>query len=86
MLKNPAKGWDRPAYTQVTRGGTNDPFLGYSVRTERWRYTEWDNGKRSAELYDHEKDPRELTNLAREEKYARVVRDMRKLLEKSKGR
>ncbi len=41
LLDDPAKAWDRPAYTQVQRGG----FPGYSVRTERWRYTEWDDGK-----------------------------------------
>jgi choline-sulfatase len=45
------------AYTQY---GT-----GYSIRTDRYRYTEWgENGKDGAELYDHETDPEELHNLA----------------------
>ena len=39
-------------------------FSGYSLRTPRWRYTEWDAGKQGRELYDHDNDPRELTNLA----------------------
>ncbi|MBL9199795.1 MAG: sulfatase [Opitutaceae bacterium] len=39
-------------------------FAGYSLRTDRWRYTEWDGGKAGRELYDHQNDPRELTNLA----------------------
>lgn len=39
-------------------------FAGYSLRTPRYRYTEWDEGKQGRELYDHETDPRELTNLA----------------------
>lgn len=39
-------------------------YFGYSLRTERWRYTEWDGGQKGRELYDHESDPRELTNLA----------------------
>src|SRR5262245_52983920 len=64
LLRNPARSWDRPAYTQVRRGNTNNFFMGYSVRTERWRYTEWDGGTRGAELYDHEIDPREHVNLA----------------------
>lgn len=77
MLNDPSvagRGW---ALTQVSRGGgrkratvTTDnssdlgPFFGYSLRTPRWRYTEWDEGREGRELYDHESDPRELTNLA----------------------
>ena len=38
--------------------------MGYSLRTPRWRYTEWDEGHAGRELYDHDADPRELTNLA----------------------
>jgi iduronate 2-sulfatase len=38
--------------------------FGYSLRTPRWRYTEWDEGKAGRELYDHDADPRELKNLA----------------------
>ncbi len=34
------------------------------VRTARWRYTEWDEGRRGRELYDHDADPREENNLA----------------------
>ena len=43
-----------------------DAFSGYSVRTERYRYTEWDEGRKGAELYDYEQDPKELRNLAGE--------------------
>jgi len=32
----------------VQRGGKKDPIVGRSVRTERWRYTEWDDGKLGA--------------------------------------
>jgi len=39
-------------------------YSGYSLRTPRWRYTEWDEGRQGRELYDHDADPRELTNLA----------------------
>jgi iduronate 2-sulfatase len=39
--------------------------MGYSIRTERWRYTEWGtNGEHGRELYDHTSDPHEYTNLA----------------------
>ena len=40
--------------------------MGYSVHTERYRYTEWDGGKRGVELYDHQSDPNELHNLSAE--------------------
>ena len=37
---------------------------GYSIRTSRYRYTEWgEKGELGAELYDHESDPEELVNL-----------------------
>jgi len=38
--------------------------MGYSMRTERHRYTEWEFGSEGAELYDYEKDPREVHNIA----------------------
>jgi iduronate 2-sulfatase len=57
----PGRGW---ALVQVTRGTRNKPYFGYSLRTPRWRYTEWDEGREGRELYDHDADPRELTNLA----------------------
>ena len=37
---------------------------GHSIRTVRYRYTEWGGGLYGAELYDHQADPEELTNLA----------------------
>jgi uncharacterized sulfatase len=70
--------WKRPAFTQVQRGA----FPGHSVRTERWRYTEWDRGQKGAELYDHEADPEELHNLATDEKHAATVAEMKALLAK----
>ncbi len=76
LLDNPQAPWDHPAYTQVQRGA--DP--GHSVRTERWRYTEWALGKRGQELYDHNNDPQELHNLADDAKYAEVVAQMKSLL------
>ncbi len=76
LLENPTSAWARAAYTQVQRGG----FPGHSVRTERWRYTEWDLGTKGAELYDHDADPQELHNLATETKYAATVAEMKALL------
>ena len=80
LLKNPAAEWNRPALTQVRRAGGGTPFLGYSVRTERWRYTEWDEGMQGTELYDEVDDPQEMRNLAADPKHRNTVTEMQRLL------
>jgi len=76
LLDDPTAKWDRPAFTQVWRGG----FPGHSVRTERWRCTEWDGGKRGVELYDHDADPHEWKNLAEDPAHAETMKRMRALI------
>jgi arylsulfatase A-like enzyme len=76
------RGW---ALTQVMRGGgggggkkkaATSRFSGYSLRTERWRYTEWGEGEHGRELYDYTTDPQELTNLAALPAHAATVADL----------
>ncbi len=76
LLQSPAASWSRPAYTQVQRGA--EP--GHSVRTKRWRYTEWNFGRAGAELYDHQTDPQELHNLAADPARAATVAELKALL------
>ncbi len=89
MLRDPkvlGRGW---AITQVMRGGgpnrasvstnisANGPsYFGYTLRTPRWRYTEWDEGRKGRELYDHDADVRELTNLADKTEFAKTVQEL----------
>jgi iduronate 2-sulfatase len=42
----------------------------------KWRYTEWDEGKAGRELYDHDQDPREITNLADDPALAKIVAEL----------
>lgn len=54
---------------------------GYSVRTERYRYTEWGaDGKDGAELYDHKADPNEMVNLAQRAANSGTVTELSKVL------
>ncbi len=76
LLNDPKAEWDKPAFTFVRRG----KVLGASVRTERWRYTEWDEGRMGVELYDHKNEPNEWRNLANNPKFADVVKGMKELL------
>jgi iduronate 2-sulfatase len=84
LLKDPQAKRNRPAYSQVQRGTDQTPpgppIMGRSVRTERWRYTEWDDRNHSVELYDHENDPHELTNLASDDTPSKIVAEMKQLL------
>ncbi|MFO1482008.1 MAG: sulfatase [Verrucomicrobiaceae bacterium] len=58
LLLDPTAKRDKPAVTCMS-GGKN---AGYAARDERWRYIRYSDG--SEELYDHQNDPNEWTNLA----------------------
>ena len=79
LIENPNAVWSHAAYTQVERG----KFPGYTVRTERWRYTEWDDGAKGRELYDQQADPHELTNLAEDPQSASTVTELHELVKKN---
>lgn len=80
LLIKPHTPWPHPAFTQAPRRQGDYRFFGRSVRTERWRYTEWDDGKRGVELYDHANDPGEITNLSGDPLYADTIASLRQLL------
>ena len=62
ILTDPSNAqWDKPAITQIWH---KKDAWGYSLRNDRWRYTEWVEGQGGRELYDHKNDPDEITNLA----------------------
>ncbi|MDH7480649.1 MAG: sulfatase-like hydrolase/transferase [Armatimonadota bacterium] len=65
VMNNPKRKWKKAAFSQYPRPGN---VMGYSMRTDRYRYTEWikrDSGDVVAvELYDYEKDPLGNVNIA----------------------
>jgi arylsulfatase A-like enzyme len=62
LLDDPARAWKMAAFSQYPR----NRHMGYSMRTEQWRYTEWRKQDEvvARELYDHRADPDENVNVA----------------------
>jgi uncharacterized sulfatase len=57
--------------------------MGRSLRTDRWRYTEWVDGKNEnagVELYDELADPQENVNVAGEARHQELVAQLAKQL------
>jgi len=74
LLSDPDREWTRPALTTFGRGN-------HSVRSTRWRYIKYLDG--SQELYDHNNDPHEWTNLAADPKFKSVISEHRQWLPSS---
>lgn len=76
LLEDPSRPGKSAVFTIVTRGPKN---RGDSIRTDRWRYTEWSDGSR--ELYDHSTDPEETGNLVAAPSQKTIIRELsRKLM------
>ena len=82
LLSDPDGPWDRPAITQVGRTVGSHAVMGYSLRSERYRYTAWGSaGVEGEELYDYQTDPGEVKNLAKDGGSAHVKSKLRVNLE-----
>ena len=71
LLADPKAAWAKPAITTFHRNN-------HAIRTEKWRYIRYADG--GEELYDHDKDEYEWTNLAKDPKFADVKKELAKLL------
>jgi iduronate 2-sulfatase len=89
VLENPTATVKAAAVTQHPRPayyGDEEPLeaMGYSLRGDRYRYTEWrsatDGQVLARELYDHEDDPAETVNLASQSVHAATVDDLARQL------
>lgn len=83
LLEKPDQPWKKAVFSQYLRTG-KPPYTGRSIRTDRWRYTEWHDLKQQsagAELYDELNDPQENVNLADGPAYVETRRDLSERLQ-----
>jgi iduronate 2-sulfatase len=83
LLDDPSRAWKQAAFSQFPRKG--EAVMGYSMRTDRYRYTEWvtHDSKREVlarELYDEQADPNETANVA--DKQSEVAKELSAQLSK----
>lgn len=78
VLRDPAKSVKNAAFSQYPRGVSGWQLMGYTMRTDRYRFTRWvsrnDHSKvDTVELYDHQADPQENVNIANAPEHAELV-------------
>ncbi|CAZ97664.1 sulfatase [Zobellia galactanivorans] len=98
LLADPSIKWKAAAYSQFLLGRfgpaetRQEERMGYSVKTDRYRYTEWytwnKNQKQkgdyiSSELFDHENDPGENYNIAQEPSNSQLIKQLASNLHKN---
>jgi arylsulfatase A-like enzyme len=83
LLADPNVAWDHPAFTIWSEDGRKP--TGVAVRTERWRYAEFDDGEASM-LLDEETDPHELKNEAEDPAHAEVRAELSELVREHRAR
>ncbi len=67
LLNDPDLEWNHPVLTTHHPGN-------HAIRSEHWRYIRYANG--DEELYDHRSDPHEFHNLAGDESFAKIIREL----------
>ncbi len=81
LLKNPKAKFKAAAFSQYPR---KNGIMGYTMKTHRYRYTEWRNMKtgkiEARELYDHKKDSQENENVINKPEYADTIKKMKQLI------
>ena len=76
LLEKPDLPWKKAAFSQYPRGHV----MGRTMRTERYRYTEWRERKsgevKARELYDHQRDSQENVNVIHRPEYAEEIKKL----------
>jgi arylsulfatase A-like enzyme len=81
VLNNPTAPHRSAAFSQYPRTVNRQRLMGYSMRTDRYRYTRWlDRYDHSIviaeELYDHNSDPQENANVVNEPQHRATVKKL----------
>ena len=81
LMENPSRPWKKAAFSQYPREVNGHSIMGYSMRTERYRFTVWvsrdDHSKIDAiELYDHTVDPQENYSIAKKPENKALVEEL----------
>ncbi|MBI4908493.1 MAG: sulfatase [Acidobacteria bacterium] len=77
LLDNPQRRWKKAAFTQLKY----EDITGRAIRTARYRYIRWEGQGGGEELYDHDRDPGEFTNLASKAVAKATLEEHRKILD-----
>ncbi|MBT5708186.1 MAG: DUF4976 domain-containing protein, partial [Verrucomicrobia bacterium] len=89
LVEDPSAEFKSAVLTQTPRPnypkGKMPEAMGYSIRTDQFRYTEWRDFKSdrviARELYDHDKDPLETVNVIGDDGYQKWLSDLEMELE-----
>ena len=76
LMTGSVTNWSQPALTVLKHGR----IFGKSIRTERFRFTEWDDNRHSEQLYDHETDPHEYSNIVADRRWHNLVHSFEQTL------
>lgn len=85
LLKKPDRPWKPAVFSQFLREGIwispdGKEYMGYAIRTERYRYVEWFEWETKTfaanELYDHKTDPGENVNISQKPEQKKLVEQL----------
>ena len=92
LIENPDLTWKNASFSQYPRYQNKTQIMGYTMRTDMFRYTEWAkfeyapsykpdwNDLFGVELYNHANDTEENYNVAFEPSYAKIKRALSRQL------
>ena len=88
LIKNSSVMWKNASFSQFPRYTAGNSPTGYTMRTDKFRYTEWVPFQPApaykpvwtpllgVEFYDHDKDPEENRNVFNDTAYARIRKQL----------